>query len=124
MRWTLLPSPTSTFVIISGDSISRRWCPLRENDKKVIGVGVKQSTSDLPIIATNSSSMTTLAAKASRRVAPRQPRQCRRRQRRTPEEERRRKEEQEARKTQAVELVVETFDALMAERGDGDRIRC
>ena len=31
-------------------------------------------------------------------------------------------EEQEARKTQAVELVVETFDALMAERGDGDRI--
>ena len=119
-------------MIISGDSdFSPLVSKLRENDKKVIGVGVKQSTSDLLIAnATNSSSMTTWPAKASAppsraataatTVAPAA------RQRRTPEEERRRKEEQEARKTQAVELVVETFDALMAERGDGDRIwpRC
>src|SRR5690606_24442922 len=36
--------------------------------------------------------------------------------------ERRRKEELERRKTQAVEMVVETFDALVAERGDSGKI--
>ena len=42
--------------------------------------------------------------------------------RRTPEEERHRKEALEARRTQAVEMAAETFDALMAERGDGGKI--
>ena len=43
-------SHVNTFVIISGDSdFSPLVSKLRENDKKVIGVGVKQSTSDLLI---------------------------------------------------------------------------
>jgi uncharacterized LabA/DUF88 family protein len=43
-------SHVSTFVIISGDSdFSPLVSKLRENDKKVIGVGVKNSTSDLLI---------------------------------------------------------------------------
>ena len=41
-------SPVDTFVIISGDSdFSPLVSKLRENDKTVIGVGVKMSTSDL-----------------------------------------------------------------------------
>src|SRR5210317_2543238 len=43
-------SHVDTFVIISGDSdFSPLVSKLRENDKRVIGVGVKQSTSDLLI---------------------------------------------------------------------------
>src|SRR5512136_607354 len=41
-------SPVDTFVIVSGDSdFSPLVSKLRENDKTVIGVGVKSSTSDL-----------------------------------------------------------------------------
>src|SRR5260370_6955259 len=41
-------SPVDTFVIISGDSdFSPLVSKLRENDKTVIGVGVKNSSSDL-----------------------------------------------------------------------------
>src|SRR3954451_17926099 len=43
-------SHVDTFVIVSGDSdFSPLVSKLRENDKKVIGVGVKNSTSDLLI---------------------------------------------------------------------------
>ncbi|HEY1329363.1 MAG TPA: NYN domain-containing protein, partial [Casimicrobiaceae bacterium] len=43
-------SHVDTFVIVSGDSdFSPLVSKLRENDKTVIGVGVKQSTSDLLI---------------------------------------------------------------------------
>ena len=118
----------NTFVIISGDSdFSPLVSKLRENDKKVIGVGVKQSTSDLLIANCDEFIFYDDLAREGQRAAEsrrdsRDSRGAGGGQRRTPEEERRRKEEQEARKTQAVELVVETFDALMAERGDGDRI--
>ena len=120
-------SHVNTFVIISGDSdFSPLVSKLRENDKKVIGVGVKQSTSDLLIANCDEFIFYDDLAREGQRAAEsrRDSRDSRGAggQRRTPEEERRRKEEQEARKTQAVELVVETFDALMAERGDGDRI--
>ena len=119
-------SHVNTFVIISGDSdFSPLVSKLRENDKKVIGVGVKQSTSDLLIANCDEfifyddlaregqrapSRAATAATAVARRPAPHAGRGA------PPQEE------QEARKTQAVELVVETFDALMAERGDGDRI--
>jgi hypothetical protein len=55
-------SHVNTFVIISGDSdFSPLVSKLRENNKKVIGVGVKQSTSDL---------LTTWRAKASAPPTP------------------------------------------------------
>ena len=100
-------------MIISGDSdFSPLVSKLRENDKKVIGVGVKQSTSDLLIancdefifyddLAAKASAPPSRAATAATAVAPAAPAPHAGR-------ERRRKEEQEARKTQAVELVVET----------------
>jgi len=121
-------SHVNTFVIISGDSdFSPLVSKLRENNKKVIGVGVKQSTSDLLIANCDEFIFYDDLAREGQRTAD-----ARRDnrggaaagtgQRRTPDEERRRKEELEARKTQAVDMVVETFEALMAERGDSGKI--
>ena len=120
-------SHVNTFVIISGDSdFSPLVSKLRENNKKVIGVGVKQSTSDLLIANCDEFIFYDDLAREGQRAAD-----ARRdnrggagasQQRRTPDEERRRKEELEARKTQAVEMVAETFEALMAERGDSGKV--
>lgn len=119
-------SHVNTFVIISGDSdFSPLVSKLRENNKKVIGVGVKQSTSDLLIANCDEFIFYDDLAREGQRTAD-----ARRDnrggastgQRRTPDEEQRRKEELEARKTLAVDMVVETFEALMAERGDSGKI--
>lgn len=119
-------SHVNTFVIISGDSdFSPLVSKLRENNKKVIGVGVKQSTSDLLIANCDEFIFYDDLAREGQRAAD-----ARRDnrgggnagQRRSPDEERRRKEELEARKTQAVDMVVETFEALMAERGDSGKV--
>ncbi|MCY1215798.1 NYN domain protein [compost metagenome] len=118
-------SHVNTFVIISGDSdFSPLVSKLRENNKKVIGVGVKQSTSDLLIANCDEFIFYDDLAREGQRAADarRDNRGASGAQRRTPDEERRRKEELEARKTQAVEMVVETFDALVSERGDSGKI--
>jgi uncharacterized LabA/DUF88 family protein len=118
-------SHVNTFVIISGDSdFSPLVSKLRENNKKVIGVGVKQSTSDLLIANCDEFIFYDDLAREGQRAADarRDNRGAGGAQRRTPDEERRRKEELEARKTQAVEMVVETFDALVSERGDSGKI--
>jgi hypothetical protein len=118
-----------TFVIISGDSdFSPLVSKLRENAKQVIGVGVKQSTSDLLIANCDEfifyddlvrEKQRTLARRQGQgggaSAAPVAPR-------RTPEEERQRKEKQDARRTQGVELAVETFEDLISERGDSGKI--
>ena len=120
-------SHVNTFVIISGDSdFSPLVSKLRENNKKVIGVGVKQSTSDLLIancdefIFYDDLVRETQPQTESRRDQRGNAGNAN--QRRSPDEERLRKEELEKRRTKAVELVVETFDALVAERGDGGKI--
>ncbi len=117
-------SHVNTFVIISGDSdFSPLVSKLRENNKKVIGVGVKQSTSDLLIANCDEFIFyDDLAREGQRTAEARRDNRGATAQRRSPDEERRRKEEQDARKTRAVEMVVETFEALMAERGDSGKI--
>jgi len=120
-------SHVNTFVIISGDSdFSPLVSKLRENNKKVIGVGVKQSTSDLLIANCDEFIFyDDLAREGQRKAESRRDNRGTSnagQQRRTPDEEHRRKEELEARKTKAVEMVVETFEALMAERGDSGKI--
>ena len=66
-------SHVDTFVIVSGDSdFSPLVSKLRENAKTVIGVGVKNSSSDLSsTIATSSSTTTTWCAPRSRSAARR-----------------------------------------------------
>ncbi|MEY5099070.1 MAG: hypothetical protein RJA36_1789 [Pseudomonadota bacterium] len=117
-------SHVNTFVIISGDSdFSPLVSKLRENAKKVIGVGVKQSTSDLLIANCDEFIFyDDLVRESQRALARRQPADAPAAPRRTPEEERQRKETLEKRRAQALEIAAETFEALMSERGDSGKI--
>ncbi len=117
-------SHVNTFVIISGDSdFSPLVSKLRENAKKVIGVGVKQSTSDLLIANCDEFIFyDDLVRESQRALARRQPADAPAAPRRSVEEERQRKETLDKRRTQAVEIAVETFDALVSERGDSGKI--
>ena len=117
-------SHVNTFVIISGDSdFSPLVSKLRENAKQVIGVGVKQSTSDLLVANCDEFIFyDDLVREVRRAAAKRDERKTQPPAKRSPDEGNRRKEELEARKTQAIELVVEMFDALVSERGDSGKI--
>jgi len=117
-------SHVNTFVIISGDSdFSPLVSKLRENAKQVIGVGVKQSTSDLLIANCDEFIFyDDLVRETRQAVAKREPKEAQPPVRRSPEEEKRRREELEARRSRAVDMAVETFDALLAERGDTGKI--
>ncbi|MEC4723499.1 NYN domain-containing protein [Noviherbaspirillum sp. CPCC 100848] len=116
-------SHVNTFVIISGDSdFSPLVSKLRENAKHVIGVGVKHSTSDLLIANCDEFIFyDDLVREIRRTEARRLPRESQPA-RRSPDEESRRREETETRKSQAIEMAVSTFDALVAERGDSGKI--
>ncbi len=118
-------SHVNTFVIVSGDSdFSPLVSKLRENAKRVIGVGVKQSTSDLLVANCDEFIFYDDLVREQRRAAAKrderkaQPQQGRGRS----DGNNRKREEMEARKLQALEMVVETFDALVSERGDTGKI--
>ena len=115
-------SHVNTFVIISGDSdFSPLVSKLRENAKQVIGVGVKQSTSDLLVANCDEFIFyDDLVREVRRAAAKRDERKAQPQPKRSSDDKR--KEELEARKTQALEMVVETFDALVSERGDTGKI--
>jgi len=117
-------SHVNAFVIISGDSdFSPLVSKLRENAKHVIGVGVKQSTSDLLVANCDEFIFyDDLVRESQRKAAKRESRGAQPAARRAPVEEKRRGEELEVRKTKAIELAVETFEALFEERGDGGKI--
>ena len=116
-------SHVDTFVIISGDSdFSPLVSKLRENNKQVIGVGVKQSTSDL--LTANCDEfifyddlVREVQRTSARRTPPPPPAP-----KRGNGEEDRRREETEKRRAKGVELAVETLEALGAERADGSKI--
>jgi uncharacterized protein (TIGR00288 family) len=139
-------SHVDTFVIISGDSdFSPLVSKLRENDKTVIGVGVKNSTSDLLIAncdefiyyddlvrqdEVGSGGRRRRRRKpaegekpAARRSAEAKPQEARAEER--PEErveETAEEKSEEERKQEAIDLVLETADALAAERGDTEQL--
>ncbi|MFY9328284.1 MAG: NYN domain-containing protein [Georgfuchsia sp.] len=114
----------NTFVIISGDSdFSPLVSKLRENAKQVIGVGVKQSTSDLLIANCDEFIFyDDLVRESQRAAAKRGTKEVNPVVKHTPDEEKRRKEELDARKSKAIDMAVETFDALVSERGDSGKI--
>ncbi|MDX9884796.1 NYN domain-containing protein [Thauera sp.] len=118
-------SHVDTFVIISGDSdFSPLVSKLRENAKQVIGVGVKQSTSDLLIANCDEFIFYDDLVRDSQRAAAK--REARDNpppvSRRSPEEEKQRREEMEALRGKAIDIAVETFEALLAERGESGKI--
>jgi len=115
-------SHVNTFVIISGDSdFSPLVSKLRENAKQVIGVGVKQSTSDLLIANCDEFIFYDDLVRESQRAEAK--RETRQRQvapaaKRSHDGDKPRRDDLEARRNQAIEIAVETFDALVPERGD------
>ncbi len=117
-------SHVNTFVIISGDSdFSPLVSKLRENAKQVIGVGVKQSTSDLLIANCDEFIFyDDLVRDSQRREQRRDPRGEQQQPKRSPEEEARRKAEMDTRRAKAVEMAAETYEALVTDRDEGGRI--
>jgi len=108
-----------TFVIVSGDSdFSPLVSKLRENAKNVIGVGVKNSSSDLLIANCDEfiyyddlereDEAKRRAAKKRREARPAgAPKDA------APPDDK---------KQEAFDLVIETLQALIAERGEGEKI--
>jgi hypothetical protein len=90
----------------------------------VIGVGVKQSTSDLLVANCDEFIFyDDLVREQRRAAAKRDERKAQPQQGRRPSDgDNRKREEMEARKLQALEMVVETYDALVSERGDTGKI--
>jgi uncharacterized protein (TIGR00288 family) len=110
-----------TFVIVSGDSdFSPLVSKLRENNKNVIGVGVKNSSSDLLIANCDEFiyyddlvRKKKKAKKPARKSAPKGPKAV------TAETG---KLEAEGLIQEALDLVMETLEALAEERGSEDKI--
>jgi len=130
-----------TFVIISGDSdFSPLVSKLRENNKAVIGVGVKQSSSDLLISNCDEfiyyddlvreekakakrprrKPQPKAAKPAAADAEPKSGEELKPSDEVKPEEEA--KPEQEDKTAQAVDLVMSTLDALVTERGEDEKI--
>ena len=111
-----------TFVIVSGDSdFSPLVSKLRENNKNVIGVGVKNSSSDLLIANCdefiyydNLVRKKKKAKKPARKPPAKGPK--------PQAHESGSKEDTEALTQEALDLVMETLEALAEERGSEDKI--
>jgi uncharacterized protein (TIGR00288 family) len=111
-----------TFVIISGDSdFSPLVSKLRENNKIVIGVGVKNSTSDL-LIANCDEFI--YYDDLVRRQPPRKKTAGKDASRKPPKGSTPAKEPKPVgdKKQEAWDLIVETYEALVEERGEGEKI--
>jgi len=111
-----------TFVIISGDSdFSPLVAKLRENNKLVIGVGVKNSTSDLLTSACDEfiyyDDLVRTQAEKRKQRAPRPAKAGA-----ASAAAAAPKSGQDERKQEAIDLVMETIEALQDERGDQERI--
>jgi hypothetical protein len=111
-----------TFVIISGDSdFSPLVSKLRENAKVVIGVGVKNSTSDLLIANCDEFIYYDDLVREQQK-----PRRAPRKRSAAPAsgtaEQAAQPTREEDKKQEAFDLVLATLDALLAERGAEDKI--
>src|SRR6188768_3916037 len=105
-------SHVDTFVIISGDSdFSPLVSKLRENNKIVVGCGVKNSTSDLLISGCDEFIFyDDLVREKQRAAAKRDGRQAQPASKPATDGEKVPKEDLEARKSKAIDIAVETFD--------------
>ncbi len=112
-------SHVDTFVIISGDSdFSPLVSKLRENNKTVIGVGVKNSSSDL--LVANCDEFIFYDDLVREKAPRRQPRK--RPQGKPAAENGAAPRDGEDKTEEALDLVMQTVDALMSERGSDDKI--
>ena len=114
-------SHVDTFVIISGDSdFSPLVSKLRENNKAVIGVGVRKSTSDL-LIANCDEFI--YYDDLVRPQPPRgKPRKAKAAGKPAPAPAAKPAAPEGDKKQEAWDLIVETYEALVEERGEGEKI--
>jgi uncharacterized protein (TIGR00288 family) len=110
------------FVIISGDSdFSALVTKLRENNKLVIGVGVKKSTSDLLTAACDEfiyyDDLVREAAQKKRK-----PRRAAKGAAKEEAPAKKAEPESDDKKQEAMDLIVETAEALQAERGEDEPV--
>src|SRR5438128_8761774 len=113
-------SHVDTFVIVSGDSdFSPLVSKLRENDKTVIGVGVKKSTSDLLIANCDEFIYyDDLVREEKGRRPARRKAEAKEKEKAAPTTS----PEGDDKKQEALDLVLETVEALGAERGEDESI--
>jgi len=113
-----------TFVVISGDSdFSPLVSKLRENNKTVIGVGVKNSTSDLLIANCDEFiSYDDLVQPPRPRRKSRSAQSNGRKTARGAQTKAKAVSPVDAKKQEAWDLIVETYEALLEERGEEERI--
>jgi uncharacterized protein (TIGR00288 family) len=111
-----------TFVIVSGDSdFSPLVSKLRENNKIVIGVGVKSSSSDLLIA--NCDEFIYYDDLVRKKQPPKKPtRKPQRPAGRSPAPAVKEDKDAEDRTQAALDLVMETLEALAEERGSGEKV--
>ena len=110
-----------TFVIISGDSdFSPLVSKLRENAKRVIGVGVKNSTSDLLIANCDEfifyDDLVREQKKTAARRAPRNTAAA------AAEGAAPAKKSDDTRRQEALDMIAETVEALITERGEDEKV--
>jgi uncharacterized protein (TIGR00288 family) len=112
-----------TFVIISGDSdFSALVSKLRENNKLVIGVGVKKSTSDLLIANCDEFIFYDDLAREDEKKRKARPKPAKMpKQAASPPEEDKRTEEEKKRQ-QALDWVREIAEDLFEERGEEEKV--
>ena len=111
-------SHVDTFVIISGDSdFSPLVSKLRENDKVVIGVGVKSSTSDLLIANCDEFIFYDDLVRQSGK-----PRKARRKTAAKKTSKKSSAKTEDDKQQEALDLVIETVEALFRERGEQDKV--
>jgi uncharacterized protein (TIGR00288 family) len=111
-------SHVRTFVLITGDSdFSPLVSKLRENAKEVIGVGVKNSSSDLLIANCDEfiyyDDLVREEAKQKTKKKPPRP---------APAADKPQPKTDEDKKQEAIDLVMETIEALFTERGAEEKI--
>ena len=107
-------SHVDTFVIISGDSdFSALVSKLRENNKVVIGVGVKNSTSDLLIANCDEFIFYDDLVKKNKTTRKIPPDKVAKKATSSSEEEK---------KQQALDMVLETVEDLCKERGEEEKV--
>ncbi len=112
-----------TFVIISGDSdFSPLVSKLRENNKIVIGVGVKNSSSDLLIANCDEFIFYDDLVRESEAKRPKARRVAAKATAGAPSKAQQKEAAEEAKKQMALDLAVETVEALFAERGEEDKL--
>ncbi|HNY64258.1 MAG TPA: NYN domain-containing protein [Deltaproteobacteria bacterium] len=112
-----------TFVIISGDSdFSPLVSKLRENDKIVIGVGVKNSSSDLLVANCDEFIFYDDLVRESESKKPKGRRPLPKPKAGEQAKAEPKETSEEDKKQKAIDFVVETVEALIKERGEEDKI--